>query len=241
MIPASPSLATEQPANRKTAIHVFSHGHTTASAAEWPPISPKFQELKKFSTHACDSRPHPKNGCLKLPPDKSSTRCHSDLLPNCQRTFSTENQLRQNHPCGLKPMQTNICRGFKPRPAFDLQNPNVRHVDRQFYRQVARSSSNLVENFQSFRMPPKSPQNAAKNGDDRARTGNLRRARAALSQLSYVPGSTAKFRTKAHDNKQASLRCHAPSRDQPEFRNREWAYVDSNHGPQLYQSCALTN
>ena len=26
-----------------------------------------------------------------------------------------------------------------------------------------------------------------RNGDDRARTGNLRRARAALSQLSYVP------------------------------------------------------
>ena len=56
------------------------------------------------------------------------------------------------------------------------------------------------------------------HGDDRDRTGNLRRARAALSQLSYIPSGS--------DRQAARLR---------------WAYVDSNHGPQLYQSCALTN
>ncbi len=34
---------------------------------------------------------------------------------------------------------------------------------------------------------------ATENGDDRARTGNLRRARAALSQLSYVPSWIGDF------------------------------------------------
>jgi hypothetical protein len=49
-------------------------------------------------------------------------------------------------------------------------------------------------------------------GDDRDRTGNLRLAKPALSQLSYVP-----------------------------VFSRQWAYLDSNQGPQLYQSCALAN
>ena len=59
------------------------------------------------------------------------------------------------------------------------------------------------------------------NGDDRDRTDNLCLARAALSQLSYVP-----FFINITVNSPAFL--------------PEWAYVDSNHGPQLYQSCALT-
>ena len=50
------------------------------------------------------------------------------------------------------------------------------------------------------------------SGDDRDRTGNLRLAKPALSQLSYVPGPMT-----------------------------QWAYLDSNQGPQLYQSCALAN
>jgi hypothetical protein len=56
-------------------------------------------------------------------------------------------------------------------------------------------------------------------GDDRDRTGNLRLAKPALSQLSYVP-------FEAHGWHSAGL---------------EWAYLDSNQGPQLYQSCALAN
>ena len=52
-------------------------------------------------------------------------------------------------------------------------------------------------------------------GDDRDRTDNLCLARAALSQLSYVPSNSPAL-------------------------SPQWAYVDSNHGPQLYQSCALT-
>ena len=85
----------------------------------------------------------PKIGCLKLPLDKSSTRCHSDLLPNYQRTFPAENQPRQNHPCGLKPLQTIICRGFKPRPAFDLQNSNAcgKKIDNVIGRLLARQAT----------------------------------------------------------------------------------------------------
>src|SRR5579871_1361379 len=52
-------------------------------------------------------------------------------------------------------------------------------------------------------------------GDDGVRTRDLRLAKPALSQLSYIPSSLA---------------------DRP-----QWAYLDSNQGPQLYQSCALAN
>lgn len=53
-------------------------------------------------------------------------------------------------------------------------------------------------------------------GDDGDRTRDLLVANQALSQLSYVPSSPADSRS-------------------------QWAHVDSNHGPQLYQSCALAN
>ena len=125
MIPASPCPATEQPENRKATIHVFSHGHATASAAEWPPISPKFQELIKFSTHACDNHPHPKSGasnCRQTSRVQDATRIYYQIV---KEHFSAENQLNQTRPCGLKPIQTNICKGFKPQPAFDLQKPNT--------------------------------------------------------------------------------------------------------------------
>lgn len=62
------------------------------------------------------------------------------------------------------------------------------------------------------------------SGDDRDRTGNLRLAKPALSQLSYVPKRKSEARMVSGFG---SL--------------RNWAYVDSNHGPQLYQSCALAN
>ena len=50
-------------------------------------------------------------------------------------------------------------------------------------------------------------------GDDGARTRDLVVANHALSQLSYIPL----------------------------VLSRNWAYLDSNQGPQLYQSCALAN
>ena len=49
-----------------------------------------------------------------------------------------------------------------------------------------------------------------RNGDNRDRTGDLRLAKPALSQLSYIPGF------------------------------KWWAYLESNQGPHTYQACALT-
>jgi hypothetical protein len=74
-----------------------------------------------------------------------------------------------------------------------------------------------------------SPQNI---GDDRDRTDNLCLARAALSQLSYVPVSLG-----SHSG---SLHHTCTQLNNFTVNKYHWAYVDSNHGPQLYQSCALT-
>ena len=64
---------------------------------------------------------------------------------------------------------------------------------------------------------PRMISNALKaGGDDRARTGDLLRAREALSQLSYVPGPVPSFL-------------------------QWWAIVDLNYGPRPYQGRALTN
>ena len=86
-----------------------------------------------------------------------------------------------------------------------------------------------------------------KIGDDRDRTGNLRRARAALSQLSYVPqietGHPPKKMEQVKREPLVNYFRHwrfAPLADSP-FTCSKWAHVDSNHGPQLYQSCALAN
>jgi hypothetical protein len=98
------------------------------------------------------------------------------------------------------------------------------------------------------------------SGDDRDRTDNLCLARAALSQLSYVPesrpivhlGFTApRTQPRQSPNKTAfpdtvfhqctSFAVHRTTKVAPKTPNQyQWAYVDSNHGPQLYQSCALT-
>ncbi len=48
------------------------------------------------------------------------------------------------------------------------------------------------------------------DGDEGIRTPDLRRAKAALFQLSYIPVQ------------------------------EKWAFLDSNQGPQSYQDCALT-
>ena len=62
---------------------------------------------------------------------------------------------------------------------------------------------------------------SASGGDDGVRTRDLVVANHALSQLSYIPSSNPR----------------------PQLRNPQyfWAYLDSNQGPQLYQSCALAN
>jgi hypothetical protein len=74
------------------------------------------------------------------------------------------------------------------------------------------------------------------SGDDRDRTGNLRLAKPALSQLSYVPGpcSSLVFR-EAYLVKRISKE---PTEKQA---TKEWARVDSDYRPHAYQACALTN
>ena len=57
-------------------------------------------------------------------------------------------------------------------------------------------------------------------GDEGDRTPDLLVANQALSQLSYIPRTQG---TRV-------------------FKDQfQWAYLDSNQGPQLYQSCALAN
>ena len=55
-------------------------------------------------------------------------------------------------------------------------------------------------------------------GDDGTRTHDLRLAKAALSQLSYIPG-----------------------RDVPSLPGTVWAILDSNQRPRPYQRRALTS
>lgn len=80
--------------------------------------------------------------------------------------------------------------------------------------------------------------NQKTNGDDRDRTGNLRLARAALSQLSYVPQKCQQQILLLTNLSYAIKNCKTTK---VPLKVKKWAYVDSNHGPQLYQSCALTN
>ena len=73
-------------------------------------------------------------------------------------------------------------------------------------------------------------------GDEGVRTPDLVVANHALSQLSYIPGSISTF----------GLLIAAPASSVVKIRNPKsttpiWAYLDSNQGPQLYQSCALAN
>jgi hypothetical protein len=67
------------------------------------------------------------------------------------------------------------------------------------------------------------------NGDEGSRTLDILLAKQALYQLSYVPGDSGPFRL--------DINLSLVSTPQ----GLDWAYLDSNQGPQLYQSCALAN
>jgi hypothetical protein len=82
-------------------------------------------------------------------------------------------------------------------------------------------------------------------GAEEIRTPDLRRAKAALSQLSYGPLLTTSLRPGVQD---------APPRPEPttlsaqyallehlRHQDRWWAMVDSNHRPRSYQDRALTS
>jgi hypothetical protein len=66
-------------------------------------------------------------------------------------------------------------------------------------------------------------------GDDGDRTRDLLVANQALSQLSYIPVLSVVFSPWSY------------ATDNGRRTTDEWAYLDSNQGPQLYQSCALAN
>src|SRR5262249_39114950 len=74
-------------------------------------------------------------------------------------------------------------------------------------------------------------------GDDGIRTRGLRLAKPALSQLSYIP----LLENPKHQIRK-NIGCLRISNFGFRFSDfREWGYLDSNQGPQLYQSCALAN
>ena len=72
-------------------------------------------------------------------------------------------------------------------------------------------------------------------GAEEIRTPDLRRAKAALSQLSYGP-SRVKYEYATAFRPGAIRWCFAGR-----TQNRWWAILDSNQRPQSYQDCALTS
>ena len=79
------------------------------------------------------------------------------------------------------------------------------------------------------------PAGAFVGGAEEIRTPDLRRAKAALSQLSYGP-SRVKYEY-ATAFRPGAIRWLFAGRTQ----NRWWAILDSNQRPQSYQDCALTS
>jgi hypothetical protein len=69
-------------------------------------------------------------------------------------------------------------------------------------------------------------------GDDGDRTRDLLVANQALSQLSYIPRGAVVSGQWSEKFGALLPTDHSPL---------HWAYLDSNQGPQLYQSCALAN
>ena len=63
------------------------------------------------------------------------------------------------------------------------------------------------------------------DGDEGDRTPDPLLAKQVLSQLSYIPGWDTRLFKELRDS----------------ISESECAYLDSNQGPQLYQSCALAN
>ena len=73
----------------------------------------------------------------------------------------------------------------------------------------------LVLNFRVFTKPGNTPLQACSGGDDGTRTRDFCLAKAALSQLSYIPICVD--------------------------ASRQWAFLDSNQRPFPYQRNALTD
>ena len=85
------------------------------------------------------------------------------------------------------------------------------------------------------RVPPICPFGPGPGGGaEEIRTPDLRRAKAALSQLSYGPSRDLNSQYATASRLPASL---LASR----FQDGWWAILDSNQRPQSYQDCALTS
>jgi hypothetical protein len=81
-------------------------------------------------------------------------------------------------------------------------------------------------------------------GDGRDRTGDLLRAREALSQLSYVPGSDGRREARGRQTRGrvADTDSGFSRVSLPEISGKQWwAIVELNHAPRPYQGRALTD
>ena len=82
-------------------------------------------------------------------------------------------------------------------------------------------------------------------GDNRDRTGNLRLAKPALSQLSYIPGLLLRKRNDKYQNSNDNFFViWILSFDIPilgKAKNRWWAHLESNQRPLRYQHSALAS
>ena len=74
-------------------------------------------------------------------------------------------------------------------------------------------------------------------GDEEARTPGLRRAKAALSQLSYIPFSSYELRMTSYEWKKSR---YSSLVAQHSLLLSRWAWLDSNQRPLPYQRNALT-
>jgi hypothetical protein len=87
-----------------------------------------------------------------------------------------------------------------PNIANSMRSHDVRRNVRATFRQIVAVKEHISHGATTHRRPrmqkaigkqyPPRPHRFRTCGDNRARTGNLRRARAALSQLSYIPVET---------------------------------------------------
>ena len=86
---------------------------------------------------------------------------------------------------------------------------------------------------------------AGAGGANRSRTGDLLRAKQALSQLSYGPlssidiASALRFGTRAHAVRRCPPGTSVPN--VPLAIDIWWVWVDLNYRPHPYQGCALTD
>ena len=162
-----------------------------------------------------------RNSCVYL----THSLRRSRKLPPPQSRYHTSTLLK-NLP-GAKPR---LQQPAAPRPDARVWTlPYPRH-------QRTGSCSGLRARY-AFAIDTPQPAATAVGGAERDRTADLLRARQALSQLSYSPGTSSGLaRTSRARNTDRIT--HPPL--VPLASCTWWVWVDSNHRPHPYQGCALT-